>query len=518
MFERSSGVLLHPTSLPGPHGIGDLGDGAYHFLDWMHAAGQQLWQIMPLGVTGAGNSPYASPSAFAGNPLLVSLEVLAREGLLIGEDFHDYPHLSEHHVDFGAVIPAKERMLRRAFARWVAAGGADSPAFAAFRAAVAGWLDDFALFMAIKDASGGGSWQSWDDATRLRDTATLARWRAQLADDVLFHAFVQFQFRTQWQRVRDYANERGIRVVGDVPIFVALDSADVWAHRELFRLDAAGNPTVVAGVPPDYFSTTGQLWGNPVFDWAANRAEGYRWWTARMQGLLDVVDIVRIDHFRGFAANWSVPAGDATAAGGAWTQGPGAEIFAAFRATLGTVPVIVEDLGLITPDVHALRRELGYPGMAVLQFAFSDDPDNAYLPHNHAENLVVYTGTHDNDTTIGWFTSLPYAQMIEVQTYLGRDGSDIAWDLLRLAWSSVATVAIAPLQDVLRRGGEARMNVPGKADGNWAWRYRAGDLHEGLAAGLAEFTHTYGRARREAAEKTYDPYDYSAPETAHPVQ
>lgn len=509
---------MHPTSLPGPFGIGDLGDAAYRFVDWLDAAGQRLWQIMPLGVTGAGNSPYASPSAFAGNPLLVSLDLLARADLLVGEDFSDAPHFSEHLVDFGAVIPAKERMLRRAYARWSAQDGASSPEYSAFFAEAAHWLEDFSLFMAIKDAHGGGSWQSWDDATRLRHADALARWRAELADDVGYHAFVQFQFRTQWQGVRAYANERGVQIIGDVPIFVALDSADVWAHRELFQLDAAGNPTHVAGVPPDYFSTTGQLWGNPVFDWAANRAEGYAWWTDRMRGLFDLVDIVRIDHFRGFAANWSIPAGAETAAGGAWTRGPGAEIFAAFRAALGERPIIVEDLGLMTPDVGELRRELGLPGMAVLQFAFDGDAENAYLPHNHIEHLVVYTGTHDNDTTIGWFWSLPKPQAIFVQSYLGRDGSDIAWDLIRVAWSSIATIAIVPLQDILRRGGDARMNVPGSPDGNWSWRFRHEDLNEGLASGLCEFTHMYGRAAVDVQPKDFDPFDYSAPGTTHPLQ
>jgi 4-alpha-glucanotransferase len=351
----------------------------------------------------------------------------------------------------------------------------------------------------------------------LRDPGAIGAARQRLAGEIRFFEFIQFQFYQQWTDLRRYANERDVQIVGDVPIFVAHDSADVWANRHLFKLDADGNPRVVAGVPPDYFSATGQLWGNPVYDWGVAAADGYRWWIARMRAVLTQVDVLRIDHFRGFAAAWVVPAGDETAAGGRWERGPGRAFFDALRAAVGEVPIIVEDLGLITPDVIALRDELGLPGMNVLQFAFGDDPNNAYLPHRHLRNSVVYTATHDNQTTVGWFLGLPERERQIVQRYIGEDGSDIAWDMIRLALASVADTAILALQDVMRLGDEARMNTPGRPSGNWGWRYLPHQLHDGLAAGLGDLTAAYGRRKSEPVGKGRDPYDYSAPGTSHPL-
>ena len=516
--QRVSGVLVHPTSFPGPHGIGDLGPAAFRFVDWLALAGQRLWQVMPLGPTGFGDSPYASPSAFAGNPLLISLDWLAGDGLLEPGDLADGPVFHDWEVQFGDVIAFKLPLLRRAFDRFRAGAAADQrPAFEAFRVAEADWLHDFAFFMAVKEAHRGRAWVEWDADIRLRQPGALDAWRGRLAGDVRFHQFVQFQFRRQWSELKRYANGRGIRIVGDIPIFVAHDSADVWANRELFRLDAEGRLSVVAGVPPDPFSATGQLWGNPVYDWPKLAGTGYAWWIARMRAMLATVDVIRVDHFRGFAAAWVVPAGDETAAGGHWERGPGAAFFRVLRAALGEVPIIIEDLGVITADVVALREELGLPGMAVLQFAFEDDPDNVYLPHNYAPDTVVYTGTHDNQTTVGWFQSRGERERTAVQRYLGRDGSDIAWDMIRLALASVADTAIVALQDVMRLGDEARMNTPGRPAGNWAWRYLPHQLHDGLAAGLGELTGVYGRRARPPRAEGRSPFDYTVSGTAHPL-
>ncbi len=515
-LERASGVLAHPTSFPGRHGIGDIGPAAFRFVDWLSLAGQRLWQVMPLGPTGFGDSPYASPSAFAGNPLLVSLDWLAGDGLLDEGDLAGAPDFHDWEVEYGRVIDFKLPMLRRAYDRFRAgAGAAQRPEFEAFCRAEAAWLDDYALFMAVKEAHSGAAWTAWQADIRRREPAAVETWRQRSKADIRYHQFVQFQFRRQWGELKRYANDRGVQIVGDIPIFVAHDSADTWAHRDLFRLDADGNPSVVAGVPPDPFSATGQLWGNPVYDWPANAATGYAWWVARIRAMLATVDIVRIDHFRGFAAAWVVPAGDETAAGGHWEAGPGAEIFAAIRAEVGDIPFIIEDLGVITSDVTALRDELGFPGMKVLQFAFEDDPDNPYLPHNYGKNDVVYTATHDNQTTIGWFHSRGEAERASVQRYLGRDGSDIAWDLIRVALASTASTAIVALQDVMRLGDEARMNTPGHPSGNWTWRFLPHQLHDGLAAGLGDLAGVYGRRSRPDREKGYNPYDYTVPDAVH---
>ena len=514
---RTAGVLAHPTSLPGPHGIGDLGESAFRFVDWLVLAGQRVWQVLPLGPTGYGDSPYAAPSAFAGNPLLVSLHWLAGDGLLDPADVDHPPDFPPHEVDFARVIAYKLPLLRRAFDRFRAgAGAAHRPDFEAFVRDQAAWLDDYALFMALKRAHDDAPWVDWEPEIALRQPDAVARWRDRLRDDVRFHQFVQFQFRRQWSELRRSANERALRIVGDLPIFVAHDSADVWAHRDLFRLDPSGRPSVVAGVPPDAFTADGQLWGNPLFAWDAMAASGYQWWIDRARSALSLVDLLRIDHFRGFAAAWAVPASDPTAAVGRWERGPGTAVFDALRHALGDLPFLVEDLGLITPDVVALREQLGLPGMKVLQFAFDGGPANAYLPHNHTCDCVVYPGTHDNQTTIGWFHSRPDWERQAIQRYLGHDGSDIAWDLIRLALASVADTAIVPLQDVMRLGDEARMNTPGRQTGNWGWRFLPHQLHPGLAAGLAELTATYGR-RADHRDGGFNPFDYTAPGTAHPL-
>lgn len=512
--ERASGILLHPTSFPGPHGIGDLGDSAYHFVDWIFNAHQRYWQVMPLGPTGYGDSPYASPSSFAGNPLLVSLQRLVEDGLLSAHEIYGHHVLPDHVVDFGRVIPFKTGLLRTAYERFAGGAGAHLRAgYDQFCVEHGPWLEDYALFMALKAEHDLQSWTTWERPLRLREPDALEKARHRLSDAIRFHRFVQFQFRRQWSALKAYANERGIKVIGDIPIFVAMDSADVWANQSLFKLTADGHPEVVSGVPPDYFSDDGQLWGNPVYDWTANAADDFAWWVSRIRSTLHFVDVIRIDHFRGFAANWSVPADASTAALGRWVRGPGMRIFESINRQLGTVEIIVEDLGLITTDVVELRNQLGYPGMTVLQFAFDGDPDNLYLPHNHITNSVVYTGTHDNQTTVGWFQSLTEEHRTEVQRYIGRDGSDIAWDFIRDALLSVSETAIIPLQDVMRLDDHARMNTPGKAMGNWGWRYLPHQLHSGVSNGLGELTAAYGRQVRPPHEKEHDPYDYTAPGT-----
>ncbi|MEZ4532668.1 MAG: 4-alpha-glucanotransferase [Thermomicrobiales bacterium] len=512
-LERASGILAHPTSFPGPHGVGDMGQGAYEFVDWLALGGQCYWQLMPLSPVGYGDSPYSGLSAFAGNPLLISIDGLAFLGLETGGDSRGF---NEHEVDYGAAGAYKYAALRTAFESFKERGSPELRAqLSAFEIAQASWLRDFAFFMALKRRFREVSWQDWPDEIRLRDPKALAALAAEMVDEIDFHAFIQFLFRIQWSALKRYANERGIQIVGDIPIYVALDSADVWANPSQFRLTPDRRPEVVSGVPPDLFTADGQLWGNPVFDWAAMETDGFAWWIERVRRLTELVDVVRIDHFRGLAAGWVVPAGDSTARGGRWERAPGAALFHAIEAELGHLPIVVEDLGIITPDVDALRFELGLQGMKVLQFAFNGDPDNAYLPHNYERDCVVYTGTHDNQTTIGWFQSCSESERQQVQTYLGADGSDIAWDFIRLAFASVADLAIVPLQDVMRLGDEARMNRPGIAFGNWKWRYLSHQLNDGLARGLRELAGAYGRLDRPPIERTYDPFDYSAPGATH---
>lgn len=499
LFPRASGILLHITSLPGPHGIGDLGPDAYKFADSLAIGGQSLWQILPLQPPGFGESPYAALSAFAGNPLLISLVKLAEDGFLDQKDLAYVPSFPAKKVNYGAVVGFKLPLLRRAFERFSGSQGQSRRAdFDAFCQRNAYWLEDYALYMALKDAHKGGSWWTWEADLISRQPQALSRVKSALASEIGFRRFLQFVFFSQWFSLKDYVNGRGVRVVGDIPIFVAYDSADVWAHQDIFALDEHGRPTVVAGVPPDFFSATGQRWGNPHYRWDVLAQRGYGWWVDRLREAFRQVDVVRIDHFRGFEAYWEIPADQPTAQSGRWVKGPGEAFFRTVESALGRkLPIIVEDLGMITPEVLALRDRLGYPGMKVLQFAFDGGASNAYLPHNYERNCVAYTATHDNDTTVGWYASLNERERSRVLRYLGTDGRDIAWEMIRLAFGSVANTAMVPLQDVLRLGSEARMNFPGRAEGNWAWRYASDQLTQAHLARLRDLTEIYGRTPRK---------------------
>jgi 4-alpha-glucanotransferase len=460
------------VSLPGRQGIGDVGPEAYRFVDWLAAAGQQIWQILPLGPTGYGNSPYASSSAFAGNPDVISLERLAEDGLLTSDQLDN--QLPDDHVDYENVHKLKQWALGEAFQRFQ--GGPD---FDDFCRRAAYWLDDYVSVEAQGDEA-----------------------KAQ------FLRFCQFEFDRQWTALRRYANERGIRIVGDVPIFVADGSVDVRAHPELFHLDDHGQPSHVAGVPPDLFSATGQRWGNPLFNWEVMERDGFAWWRDRLQRTLELVDVARIDHFRAFAAFWSVPASQRTAEHGEWWKGPGTKLFNEIGRELGALPIVVEDLGLITSDVIELKEELGYPGMKVLQFAFDGKPDNPYLPHNYTTECMVYTGTHDNDTTVSWYQQLPESEKDYVRRYIGTDAADIAWDLIRLASASVARMAVFPAQDLLSLGAEARFNFPGRAQGNWSWRLWPGALSDELGGRLRDMTAYYNRLPRPRQQEPVAVKDY----------
>ena len=491
-FNRSAGILLHPTSLTGPYGIGDLGPTAFEWLDWLAESGCKLWQVLPLGPTSYGDSPYQCFSAFAGNPYMISPDILLEQGLLKQEDLADMPAWDDQRVDFGRLYLWKPALLERAFQHFSSATGPVKAEFDSFCAENAGWLDDYALFMAIKETYDGGAWDLWPKALRLRETTAMQEARRTLAGLVVRFSFYQFLFFRQWKNVLEYAHEKGVRIIGDIPIFVAFDSSDVWAHPDLFYLDKDGNPTVVAGVPPDYFSPTGQLWGNPLYKWEVHKASGYAWWLERIRATLKLVDILRIDHFRGFAGYWEIPAGKPTAEIGCWVPGPAADFFNAVQANLGSLPILAEDLGVITPDVVALREQFDLPGMKILQFAFSG-PDNPFLPHSYPKNCAVYTGTHDNDTTRGWYERAPETEKDFARRYLQIDGSQIAWDLIQHAWNSVAVFSLAPLQDFLELGTAARMNYPSKLGGNWEWRMNGEALSDGLQKRIKEMNWLYQR-------------------------
>jgi 4-alpha-glucanotransferase len=497
LFPRGSGILMHLTSLPGRFGIGDLGDAAYRFVDFLAAAKQQYWQIMPLGPTSYGDSPYQALSAFAGNPLLISLERLVEERFLAPWDLDTVPPLPNDRVDFGPVIKFKQTLLRLSYENFRAnSSDALKSGLSDFIAANDWWLEDYALFAALKEHHGGANWTSWEKDVATHQPAALERWREALSEQVGFQRYVQFLFHRQWSELKAYANERGISIIGDAPIFVSYDSADAWAHPSLFHFDAEGQPTLVAGVPPDYFSPTGQLWGNPLYDWEAMRRDGYAWWIDRFKRAFEQVDVVRLDHFRGFEACWAVPAGEETAINGEWLKSPGSELFQAVGAALGPLRLVAEDLGLITPEVEALREECGFPGMKVLQFAFSGEPDNPHLPYNYERASVVYTGTHDNDTTRGWLNTASEGELDALRRYLGGSSEELDWAMIRLALMSVAHTAVIPLQDILGVGSEGRMNTPGRASGNWGWRFTPGNLTPELARRLAELTEISGRAPR----------------------
>ncbi len=480
---RSSGVLLHPTSLPGPHGIGELGSAAFEFVEFLEKAGQSLWQILPLNPTDSGGSPYSSPSAFAGNPLLASTERFVADGLL-----EEPPPDGGGPVDYASASLRKMERLRTAYSRWK-----PDEKFHGFRERNRFWLEDYALFTAIKGRL-EKPWNEWPEELATRRPEALEKARRGLESDILFHMFAQFRFFEDWRRVKKAANEAGVSIIGDIPIFVSHDSVDVWSNRELFFLEKDGSPSVVAGVPPDYFSETGQLWGNPLYDWERMREDGYAWWKSRIKHALSMCDALRLDHFRGFEAYWEVPADEATAINGRWVEGPGRKLFDALRRSLGELPLIAEDLGDITPEVVKLREDLGLPGMKVLQFGFSH-PENHFLPHNYeGENWVVYTGTHDNDTTDGWWRSAGDGERSLARRHLGKEYIG-ARDFIRLAYSSTARWAVIPMQDLLGLGSAARMNAPGTTTGNWRWRMERKAPTE-LASRMRGMAEVYRRAAR----------------------
>lgn len=498
-FNRSFGVLLHPTSLPGAHGIGDLGPGARKFVEYLAACGATLWQTLPIGPTGYGDSPYASLSAFAGNPMLISPDSLAADGLLSPEDLSYIPVFPEDKVDFGAVINYKRNLFNRAFEKFRSLKKSplvkEYRRFASEQGAV--WLDDYALFMALKEKHGGAAWSEWDPAYSRREPKALAAARIELAEKIEFFKFLQFIFFKQWNELKKYANACGIKLVGDIPIFVAYDCADVWVHPELFKLDAKCRPVAVAGVPPDFFSATGQYWGNPVYDWKAMEKNGFAWWVARFKNSLALFDVIRIDHFRGFEAYWEIPASEKTAVNGRWVKAPGRGLFSAVRKALGDLPVIAEDLGVITPEVESLRDEFGFYGMKILQFGFSGNSGDAakYLPHTFATSrAVVYTGTHDNETAAGWYKNLDENTKKFFRDYTRSDGRNPADTLIRLAMASVCDVAIVPMQDITAADNSGRMNTPGTLDpANWSYRVRAGELKLIDALRIKNYCRLFGR-------------------------
>lgn len=491
---REGGVLLHPTALPGPYGIGDLGPTAWRWIDWLREAGCQIWQVLPLGPTGYGDSPYQSFSSFAGNPLLISPERLLVEGLLTEDNLEPIPEFQDDRIDYGMVIEYKARLLNLAMDRFLSGFTPDlEREFQTYCQEQAHWLDDFALFMAIKGEHDGKSWIDWEPALALREPHAIAGARERLRGKIEAHRFRQFLFTHQWQTIRQRAAKKDLIIVGDIPIFVAHDSADVWAHPEFFFLDDAGMPTVVAGVPPDYFSPTGQRWGNPLYRWDVLRDDGYAWWLSRLESVLSMVDLVRLDHFRGFQAYWEIPAEDEGAETGRWRTGPGEDFLEVARKTLGDLPIIAEDLGLITPEVGALREAFYLPGMKVLHFAFDEDATHEYLPHNFERHCVAYTGTHDNDTSRGWYDSAPDETQDFCRRYLGCNDEDIPWAMIKAIWSSVAEMAITPMQDLLGLGSEARMNFPSRAEGNWQWRVKSKQLSPQLAARIRDLSILYGR-------------------------
>lgn len=500
-LNRSAGILLHPTSFPGPYGIGGLGKSAYDFLDFLKKSGQCLWQILPLGPTSFGDSPYQSFSTFAGNHLLIDPDALIEQGLLEQEDIEktDFDPLK---VDYGQVTPYKNLLFKKAFTRFISQKK-PLPDFVKFCRENRVWLDDYALFMALREYfiqerkdmdSALQMWPAWPADLAQRKKTELAFWKNELQESITFQKFMQYIFFEQWNKLKSYANKLGISIIGDLPIFVSMDSADVWAHPELFDLDEDGYPSRVAGVPPDYFSETGQLWGNPLYNWKRHKETGYEWWIERIRHTLKMTDILRIDHFRGLDEYWAIPAGEQTAINGKWLKGPGRSLLDAVRKKLGDLPFIAEDLGIITHRVEALRNKLELPGMKVLQFAFESGPDGGYLPHNYdSPNAVVYTGTHDNNTSWGWYHSASAEQQDFFRRYLNVTGEDVSWDMIRLAYSSIAAYAIVPLQDAMGLGSDFRMNTPGSAIGNWKFRYTEEMLTDTVAYGLNYLAKLYNR-------------------------
>ncbi len=491
---RAAGVLLHPTSLPGPFGIGDLGDELIAFLDWARSAGLRIWQVLPLNAPGYGHSPYGCLSSYAGNPLLISPRRLLQDGLLPPDAIDAVPEFLAGNVDFDRVGEVKNELLRRSFAHFCQQATAEQQQALASFARDNAWLPDWTLYAALKQQHGGAPWPAWSPGLAAREPDAMAAARDELAHEIRFHEYIQWLFFSQWAAVREAAHERGIRIMGDVPIYVAADSADVWANREIFQLDERGEPAVVAGVPPDYFSETGQRWGNPLYRWDLLHETNYGWWVSRFRAALRFADVLRVDHFRGFAAYWEIPADEPTAIHGRWMPGPGRALFDAIREALGDLPVVAEDLGFITQEVHELRKAIGVPGMKILQFAFAQ-PNSPHLPHRYDRATVVYTGTHDNDTARGWYEHATEEERHAAEVYLGvDDGDDIAGTFIRAAYTSVADTAIVPVQDILAIGSEGRMNLPGAEKDNWSWRLAPDALTDALADELRRLAEISGRA------------------------
>jgi 4-alpha-glucanotransferase len=499
-FQRASGILLHPTCLPSPYGIGDLGKSAYEFIDFLASSGQKLWQVLPLGPTGYEHSPYIMNfSTFAGNPLLISLDTLAEEGLLNATEVTTLKDEDPHRVNFDRVIPHKTKFLKIAFENFRKSTDNQNSEYAKFCQSQAYWLDDYVLFISLLEANEGKSWNNWEPAIARRESHALQAAKDSLKASIAYHQFVQFKFFEQWKQLRKYANDRNIQIVGDISIYVCHNSSDVWSSPEIFKLDPQTfEPTYIAGVPPDYFSATGQLWGNPVYNWEKLQQTNFDWWIQRFQATLEYADIVRVDHFRGFEAYWQVPAGEETAINGEWIKAPGVEFFETLGNALGSLPIMAEDLGIITPEVEELRDRFQFPGMRILQFAFGDDSNNAYLPHNYVRNSVVYPGTHDNDTAIGWWNKASDKEKQFVAKYLGYKSvaeiTEINWELIQMALASVADLAILPLQDILGLDDRARMNDPSVNAGNWRWRYESSQmLTSQICDRLLEMTQIYSR-------------------------
>ena len=496
MFERSSGILFHPTSLPGKYGIGTLGKEAYAFIDFLKKSNQKLWQIFPLGPTGYGDSPYQSFSSFAGNPYLIDFDLLIEAHLLSEEDLKDiFFGDSEEYIDYGAIYNQKYPLLRKAYENFKSSDNNEMKgSLENFKRENSSWLNDYSLYISLKNHFNGLPWNEWAQDIKNREDGAMHHYRNELADDIEYHNFIQFLFFKQWGDVKRYANENGIKIIGDIPIFVAADSSDAWANPEIFLFDKERKPVKVAGVPPDYFSATGQLWGNPLYNWEKLKDTNYSWWVERVRANLSTCDIIRIDHFRGFEAYWAVPYGDDTAINGQWEPGPGIDLFNAIKSQLGELPIIAEDLGLMTQGVIDLREATGFPGMKILGFAFDSGEENDYLPHTYTKNCVVYTGTHDNDTLVGWFQKAKEEDRQFARDYLNsKADEEIHWDAIRGAWSSVACMAISPVQDFLGLGSEARINTPGVASGNWQWRLKQGVLNNELAERIAKLTKIYSR-------------------------
>lgn len=497
-YTRSAGILLHPTSLPSKYGIGDFGNDAFRFIDFLVDTKQTLWQILPLGPTGYGNSPYQCFSAFAGNPLLISPDKLIEEDLLKEEDTQNIPDTNPNHVDYGQIINYKISLLRKAYENFKVISNNDE--IEHFKKHNKFWLEDFALFMALKNYHNGIEWPKWEKEIAFRKKDSLKKWKEKLSDEISFQEFIQFMFFKQWKNVKDYANSKGIKIIGDVPIYIAYDSADLWANRNLFTVDDEGKLEFVAGVPPDYFSKTGQLWGNPLYRWDKLEKDDFDWWVKRISKMLELVDIIRIDHFRGFEAYYKIPGNAPTAETGEWVKAPGEKLFKTIIKKLGNVPILAEDLGVITKEVNELRLKFNFPGMKILQFAFGYSGEKRFLPHNHEKNCVVYTGSHDNDTTKGFFRKereINSDVFKHAQAYMNYYGEDMCSELIRLAYSSVADIVIIPMQDILNLDSDARMNFPGKPDGNWTWRFTWEQINDDIKNRISKLVLLYERCPSE---------------------